>query len=177
MKGNIKAPRHWPLCGEFTGDRWIPRTKGPVTRKMFPFDDVIMIFCIVVVGARGQSHNLGGPVAMKWHSMMTSLNGNIFRVTGHLCGEFTGPVEFPAQRPVTRSFDGFFFICFWINGWENNREAGDLRRNLAHYDVIIMRRIWIESFGTKIRQSACQTHKTSICRISSNNIHRIYNVK
>ena len=21
---NIKAPRHWPLCVEFTGDRWIP---------------------------------------------------------------------------------------------------------------------------------------------------------
>ena len=36
--------------------------------------------------------------------MMTSSNGNIFRVTGHLCGEFTGP----AQRPVTRSFDVFF---------------------------------------------------------------------
>ena len=34
--------------------------------------------------------------------MMTSSNGNIFRVTGHLCGEF------PAQRPVTRSFDVFF---------------------------------------------------------------------
>ena len=33
----IKAPRHWPLCGEFT---------GPVTRKMFPFDDVIvLVFC------------------------------------------------------------------------------------------------------------------------------------
>ena len=28
IKGNIKAPRHWPLCGEFTGHRWIPRTKG-----------------------------------------------------------------------------------------------------------------------------------------------------
>ena len=27
IKENIKAPRHWPLCGEFTGDRWIPRTK------------------------------------------------------------------------------------------------------------------------------------------------------
>ena len=25
---NIKAPRHWPLCGELTGDRWIPHTKG-----------------------------------------------------------------------------------------------------------------------------------------------------
>ena len=37
-----KVPRHWPLCGEFTGERWIPRYKWPVTRKMFPFDDVIM---------------------------------------------------------------------------------------------------------------------------------------
>ena len=54
-------------------------------------------------------------VPMKWFwtcslrfVMMTSSNGNIFRVTGHLCGEFTGPGEFPAQRPVTRSFDVFF---------------------------------------------------------------------
>ena len=40
--------------------------------------------------------------------MMTSSNGNIFRVTGPLCGEFTGPGEFPTQRPVTGSFDVFF---------------------------------------------------------------------
>ena len=39
---------------------------------------------------------------------MTSSNGNIFRVTGPLCGEFTGPGEFPARRPVTRGFDVFF---------------------------------------------------------------------
>ena len=25
---NIKAPRHCPLCGEFTGDWWIPHTNG-----------------------------------------------------------------------------------------------------------------------------------------------------
>ena len=43
--------------------------------------------------------------------MMTSSNGNIFRVTGHLCGEFTGPGEFPTQKPVTRSFDVFFDLC------------------------------------------------------------------
>ena len=105
IKENIKAPRHWPLCGEFTGDRWNPAQRAsyaenvsiwwrhhvynqyqlislalsvqlvlvecqkipliirrslvqvmtwchqgtghylsqwPVTRKMFPFDDVIM---------------------------------------------------------------------------------------------------------------------------------------
>ena len=28
IKENIKALRHWPLCGEFTGDGWIPHTKG-----------------------------------------------------------------------------------------------------------------------------------------------------
>ena len=27
-KKNIKAPRHWPLCGEFNRGRWIPRTNG-----------------------------------------------------------------------------------------------------------------------------------------------------
>ena len=69
--------------------------------------------------------------------MMTSSNGNIFRVAGHLCGEFTGPDQFPAQRPVTRSFD-VFLICAGITGWVNNRGAGDLRRSRAHYDVNVM---------------------------------------
>ena len=42
IKEKIKATRHWPLCGEFTGSQWISHTKGPITRKMFQFDDVIM---------------------------------------------------------------------------------------------------------------------------------------
>ena len=42
--------------------------------------------------------------------------------------------EFPAQRPVTRSFDVFFHLRL-SNGWVNNRGAGDLRRHCAHYDV------------------------------------------
>ena len=39
---NIKAPRHWPLCIEI--HRWPVNSlnKGPVARKLFPFDDVIM---------------------------------------------------------------------------------------------------------------------------------------
>ena len=32
----------------------------------------------------------------------------------------------------------FSLICVWINDWVNNREAGDLRRYCAHYDVIVM---------------------------------------
>ena len=41
IKENINALHHWPLCGELTGVN--SPHKGPVTRKMFPFDDVIMI--------------------------------------------------------------------------------------------------------------------------------------
>ena len=32
---NIKAPRHWPSGGEYTGHRWIPRTKGQSRGKSF----------------------------------------------------------------------------------------------------------------------------------------------
>ena len=42
--------------------------------------------------------------------MMTSSNGNTFRVTGHLCGESPVTGEFPTQRPVTRSLDVFFHL-------------------------------------------------------------------
>ena len=32
----------------------------------------------------------------------------------------------------------FSLICAWIKRWVNNREAGDLRRHRAQYDVIVM---------------------------------------
>ena len=70
--------------------------------------------------------------------MMTSSNGNIFRVTGILCGEFTGHRWIPTQRPVTRSFDLFFDLHQKKNSSVNNREAGDLRRHRAHYVVSLM---------------------------------------
>ena len=66
--------------------------------------------------------------------MMTSSNGNIFRVTGHLCGD---PVN-SQQKGQWRGALMFSLICVWINDWVNNREAGDLRRYRAHHDVIVM---------------------------------------
>ena len=39
------------------------------------------------------------PITVVWPGfMMTSSNGNIFRVTGHLCGEFTGPRWIPHTK-------------------------------------------------------------------------------
>ena len=34
-KKKKKAPRHWPLWGEFTGDRWILRTKSQLRGNCF----------------------------------------------------------------------------------------------------------------------------------------------
>ena len=47
------------------------------------------------------------------------------------------PVNFPHKGQWRRALM-FALICVWINGWVNNREAGDLRRYRAHYDVIVM---------------------------------------
>ena len=48
----------------------------------------------------------------------------------------------PVNSPHKGQWRGvlmFSLICVWINDWVNNREAGDLRRYRAHYDVIVMR--------------------------------------
>ena len=58
---------------------------------------------------------------------MASSNGSIFRVTGHLCGEFT-------------SFDVLFDLRLNKRlSTQSNREAGDLRWYRAHYGVIVTR--------------------------------------
>ena len=64
--------------------------------------------------------------------MMTSSNGNI------LCGEFTGPWWIP----LTKASDAELWCFLWSvpeqTRWINNREAGDLRRYQAHYDISVM---------------------------------------
>ena len=72
--------------------------------------------------------------------MMTSPNGNIFRVTGHLCGEFTGHRLIP--RTNASDAELWWFFCSapeWTVG------SGDLRRYRAHYDVTVMRK-WDKAY-------------------------------
>ena len=56
--------------------------------------------------------------------MKTSSSGNVFRVTGPWCGNSPVTGEFPAQRPVTRTFDVFFDLLLnkrlnkqWWDWW------------------------------------------------------------
>ena len=44
-----------------------------------------------------------------FYYMMTSANGNIFRVTGHLCGEYTGP----RWMPRTKASDAELWCFLW----------------------------------------------------------------
>ena len=41
----------------------------------------------------------------------------------------------------------------WTNGWVNNRDAGDLRRHCAHYDVTVMR--YARHLGKLINNCSC----------------------
>ena len=52
--------------------------------------------------------------------MMTSSNGDIFRVTGLLCGEFTGNRWIPHSKANDTRVLVFSLICAWINGRVNN---------------------------------------------------------
>ena len=64
--------------------------------------------------------------------------GNIFSVTSHLCGEFTGHRRISLHKGQWRGALMFSLIRACMNGLVNNHEVGDLRRGPAHYDVTVM---------------------------------------
>ena len=52
----------------------------------------------------------------------------------------------PVNSPHKGQWRGalmFSLICAWTNGCTNIRDAGDLRRHGAHYDVTVMRCHWV----------------------------------
>ena len=70
--------------------------------------------------------------------MITSSNDNIFRVTGPLWRDTTDHRWIPPNKGMWRGALMFSLISAWTNGCTNNRDAGDLRRHRAHYDVTVM---------------------------------------
>ena len=61
-------------------------------------------------------------------------------------GIHRSPVNSPHKGQWRRALM-FSLICVWINGGVNNREAGDLRRYRAHYDVTVMLKIQGQGHG------------------------------
>ena len=54
-------------------------------------------------------------------------------------GIHRSPVNFP-HKSQWRGAWGLSLICTWTNGWVGNRDAGDLRRHRAYYEVTVMNR-------------------------------------
>ena len=98
-KKQIKAPCHWPLWG----DRWPVNSphKGPVTRKMFLFDDVIMYWCWL----------------WRWSYMRLRNDSSLVQeMYCHLIG--TKPLSKPLpiyhqQRPI-ESYSNKIFVKIWM---------------------------------------------------------------
>ena len=88
------------------------------------------------------------PRYLQWYIYIYIYNGNIFRV---IAWPFVRGIH---RSPVNSTHKGqwsgaliFFMICVWMNGWVNSREAGDLRRYCAHYDVGVMTWYWLSLLG------------------------------
>ena len=63
-----------------------------------------------------------------------------------LWGIHRSPVNSP-HKGQWRGALMFSLICIWINGWVNNREAGDLKCYRAHYDVVVMHVMISSKYG------------------------------
>ena len=92
--------------------RSIPHTSGELWVSFVSFTrendrDTSRAHCMKLIGGHPASGVVfTSSLIFSCKNMMTSSNGNKWKrhqmETGHLCGKF------PAQRPVTRSFDVFF---------------------------------------------------------------------
>ena len=171
-RGSVNSPHKWP-----------------VTRKMFPFDDVIMAntdkeriqwrqlrhndlqtfrtSAMIRAGRTASCHWPGRRWQDDCHVMWSVMIKRAFIIErSHALGpsmeihplathdDVIKWKHFPRYWPFVRGIHRspvnsphkgqwrgalmFSLICARINGWVNNREAGDLRRHRAHYDVIVM---------------------------------------
>ena len=72
------------------------------------------------------------PFSTWWRHQMETLSALLA-----LCA-FTGHPWIPLTKASDAELWFFSLICAWTNGWANNRNAAELRRHGAHYDVIVV---------------------------------------
>ena len=94
IKHTTKSLHHWPFVRVIHSDRWIPRTKGSVLRKVFTYNDINMVRHCCITHRR----NPWWRYQMETSSALLAMCAGNSPVTG----------EFPTLRPVTRSFDVLF---------------------------------------------------------------------
>ena len=157
--------RNWPFCdGKTTGQLWTPQR--PVTRSFDIFFDVplnkrlskqskprwfetsscslsilgeIIWFMFYWNYSKLLRRHIGDHETISIGAHDDVIKWKHFpRYWPFVRGIHRSPMNSP-HKGQWRGALMFALICVWINGWVNNREAGDLRRHRAHYDVIVMK--------------------------------------
>ena len=132
--------RAWRTCRDACRDRWpavsfevgggenVPSIPGACATRNFVYlvRGLLWVKCVV--------HVLLVPLlcnddVIKWKHFP--------RYWSFVRGIHRPPVNSP-HKGQWRGALLFSMICVWINGWVNNREAGDLRRHNTHYDAVVM---------------------------------------
>ena len=90
------------LCAKFQND-WITETGLMDEQDLARFEFKTRFFRLSYI-AQPFDNSLKHDDVIKWKHFPLYW-------PGPLCGEFIGPGKFPAQKPVTRSFDVFFDLC------------------------------------------------------------------
>ena len=145
---------YWHLTTKFTcspnGKKFLLMETNPIknTKALLPRWCCRHCHCHLEPRNKQWTSYTAYPVTLSHGIMMTSSNGNIFRVTGPLCwGIHRSLIDSPPKGHL-RGALMFSLICAWTNGWANNRDIGDLRRHRAHFDPIVMVWFVLFCFGT-----------------------------
>ena len=112
MQENIKASRHWPVpvnsphkgpvYAENVSIWWRHHVNWTLSVREVPLPRLD----VRILTIKSSWYN-----ELIRDDMMTSSNGNMCRVTGHLCGEFTGHRWIPRTKG---QWCGASWICAWI---------------------------------------------------------------
>ena len=79
IKENIEATCHWPLCGEFNGDRWILRARGQQRGKCFHLMTSVLICIPFLFNSYKIFHKIYTPFL---YGTMAWLSYHSYRVSG-----------------------------------------------------------------------------------------------
>ena len=148
-------------------------------RLLFGFNSHTVFLCttecfLSIVQSTNVTHN--HKYTFRNIVMMTSLNGNIFRVTGHLCGEFTG-------IPHTKASHAELWCFFYLRvnkglskqsgGWWFGTPSWSLWR----HSNVQQKSLWDDMSVMKSRithnSTVCSTSRICItCPLSENRVYR-----
>ena len=148
-----------------------------IEMKLSPSHKVIE--CLTRVLAKSRSREIwvqGCPIVVAL--MMTSSNENIFRVTGHLCGEFIANLWIP----LTKASDTELWCFLWINDNRWFPKPRPVTRIFdVFYDLTLNKRLSKQSWGCWFETQSCSLWRhcngmqcfRGACQISERFYHTI----